>query len=115
MTEQGRFGLETSVRGEANKAAKSLLVSALEGIDDGSLADADVESFVLARAPAPDNHEAGESSREPSPERDEAAREHLRRGLAYAQRQIEAGASIERVVGALEAVIEMSKEEPMKH
>lgn len=114
LSEQGRFALDTSVRGEQNKAAKQVLLDALDEIDAGRLSFDRVEEFVrdsVTRLMPPAGADVADRI-EDDGTLDEYRRSTLKKGLGHAITQLERGLSVDTVIATVETVLAMSKDGP---
>ncbi len=104
MSENGTFGLGTSVRGEVNKAAKSTLIEAGEALEQGRVGWPDIESFIQDRAPSGPTQPARPVTSDTEATKQQR-RNDFRRGLAFAVRQLDEGMPTDQVIGSVRTIL----------
>jgi hypothetical protein len=104
LTQDKSFGAHTTVRGQANREAKSRLEDLAAQIERGELTQEDAEALLRRQAQTADEGARTVSARDGSlpPERD-----GLRRGLTYALTQLDAGAPTEQVIASVRTILAM--------
>ncbi|MEJ5222024.1 MAG: hypothetical protein WHT63_08470 [Tepidiforma sp.] len=116
LAESGEFTERTPVRGDANRRAKAVLQEAATQLDAGALGVADLERFVRDRIPSDEGTSTAVSAYDVQggeEEEERAARAALRRGLSWVLGRLDEWSTSE-AIAALEAILAMQKELPMK-